>query len=93
MTALLEDLKRIVGPKGWTTDPVELQPHLVEWRGAYEGRTLVRVSPATTAEVAAVVRACVHTEPQSCRKAAIPAFAVARFPTHRVNRSYCRFTA
>jgi FAD/FMN-containing dehydrogenase len=58
MTALIKDLERIVGARGLTTDPDELQPHLVEWRGAYEGRTQVMVSPASTDEVAAVVRAC-----------------------------------
>ena len=58
MTALLEELKNIVGPGGWTDDPDELQPHLVEWRGAFEGRTEIMVSPATTQEVAAVVAAC-----------------------------------
>ena len=58
MTALLEELKQIVGPKGLTTDPDVLQPHLVEWRGAYEGRAQALVSPATTAEVAGVVETC-----------------------------------
>ena len=58
MMALIEDLTRIVGPRGCTTDPDELQPHLVEWRGVYEGRAQVMVSPGSTAEVAAVVEAC-----------------------------------
>ena len=58
MTALTEELERIVGPRGCTTDPDELQPHLVEWRGAYEGRAAVMVSPASTEEVASVVEAC-----------------------------------
>lgn len=58
MTALLEQLKGIVGPAGWTTDPDELHPHLVEWRGAYEGRTQIMLAPATTVEVSAVVSAC-----------------------------------
>lgn len=58
MTALVEELKRIVGPRGYTEDPAALHPHLVEWRGAYEGRTMLMVSPASTAEVAAVVDAC-----------------------------------
>jgi FAD/FMN-containing dehydrogenase len=58
MTALIEQLRAIVGPQGCTTDPDELEPHLVEWRGVYEGRTRVMVSPASTAEVAAVVGAC-----------------------------------
>lgn len=58
MTQLREHLKAIVGPRGWTTDPAELSPHLVDWRGVFKGTTAIRVSPATTEEVAAVVRAC-----------------------------------
>ena len=58
MTALLEHLKDIVGPKGWTSDADELEPHLTEWRGAYEGRTPILVRPGSTAEVIAVVKAC-----------------------------------
>ena len=58
MMALLEELRRIVGEKGYTTDPEALLPHLTEWRGAYEGRARIMVSPASTREVAAVVKAC-----------------------------------
>lgn len=55
---LLEQLKEIVGPKGWTTDPKDLESRLTEWRGVFRGATPIAVSPASTAEVAAVVRAC-----------------------------------
>lgn len=55
---LLEQLKDIVGPKGWTSDPKDLEPRLTEWRGVVRGATPIVVSPASTAEVAAVVRAC-----------------------------------
>jgi len=55
---LLDQLKRIVGPSGWTSDPVELAPHLTEWRGAYRGNTPLMVAPRSTPEVAQVVRAC-----------------------------------
>jgi D-lactate dehydrogenase (cytochrome) len=55
---LLEDLKSIVGPGGWTTSDAELKPHLSERRGRVNGRALVMLSPRTTAEVSAVVRAC-----------------------------------
>ncbi len=55
---LLERLKAIVGPSGWTIDPVELEPHLTEWRGVYRGKTPLMVAPQSTAEVAEVVRAC-----------------------------------
>ena len=58
MTELAEQLERIVGPNGLTTDPDELQPRLTEWRGDYEGRTHCMVRPASTDEVAAVVRHC-----------------------------------
>ncbi len=55
---LLERLKTIVGPGGWSDDPDELRPHLTEWRDVYHGQTPLMVSPASTEQVAAVVRAC-----------------------------------
>lgn len=51
-------LKGIVGAGGWVTEPQDLEPHLTEWRDAVRGKTAIMVSPATTAEVAAVVTAC-----------------------------------
>ena len=51
-------IKAAVGPKGWTADPQEIAPHLVEPRGLYHGKTRLLVRPASTAEVAAVVRIC-----------------------------------
>lgn len=58
MQDLLNELKAIVGPKGWQTDPDRLEPHLTEWRGTWRGRTPIMVSPGSTDEVAAVVRSC-----------------------------------
>lgn len=55
---LIETLQRIVGPKGWTTDPQSLEPHLVERRGRARGSTPIMVSPNSTAQVSEVVRAC-----------------------------------
>ena len=55
---LLEQLKEIVGPKGWMTDAEDIESRLTEWRGVVRGATPIVVSPASTAEVAAVVRAC-----------------------------------
>jgi FAD/FMN-containing dehydrogenase len=55
---LTESLKEIVGEGGWTTDPVELEPHLTEWRDRWRGETLIMVSPASTRQVAAIVSAC-----------------------------------
>src|SRR5437868_3376341 len=60
--ATRERLKQIVGPGGWTDDPDELAPHLVEWRNRYQGATPLLLRPATAAEVAAVVRVCAEAE-------------------------------
>jgi FAD/FMN-containing dehydrogenase len=54
----IERIKTVVGPRGWTTDADEMHPHLVEWRGYYEGRAQMVVRPANTTEVAEVVRIC-----------------------------------
>jgi len=53
---LLDALARAVGAKGLVTDPVEIAPHLEEPRGRYRGAALALVKPASTAEVAEVVR-------------------------------------
>ena len=55
---LIDDLKEIVGDKGWSLDEDVLEPLLNEWRGNLSGKTLILVSPKSTAEVAAVVKAC-----------------------------------
>ncbi len=52
---LVEDLKAIVGEKGWSDDADELEPHLTEWRGRLRGKTLVMVAPDTTARVSEVM--------------------------------------
>jgi len=58
MQALLDKLKGIVGPRGWIDNEVDLEPHLTEWRGVYEGRTPLLVAPVSTNEVSAVIKAC-----------------------------------
>ncbi len=55
---MLESLKGIVGPDGWTTDEADLLPHLTEWRDTWRGQTLVMLSPTTTDQVAEIVRLC-----------------------------------
>jgi FAD/FMN-containing dehydrogenase len=56
--AALERIKAVVGPRGWIADPGELEPYLVEARRLWRGATRLVVRPASTAEVAAVVRIC-----------------------------------
>ncbi|MGI9237774.1 MAG: FAD-binding oxidoreductase [Woeseiaceae bacterium] len=55
---LLDELKKIVGPSGWKTDPGELESHLVDWRGAVTGKTSILVSPKSTEQVSGIVRTC-----------------------------------
>jgi FAD/FMN-containing dehydrogenase len=55
---IVDQLKDIVGPSGWTADASELEPHLTEWRDTWRGNTLLMVSPESTDMVADVVSAC-----------------------------------
>src|SRR4051794_36805858 len=55
-------LEAIVGPRGLITAPDEIAPYLVDWRALYEGSALAVVRPASTVEVAAVVKLCAETE-------------------------------
>ncbi|POR46495.1 FAD-binding oxidoreductase [Bosea psychrotolerans] len=55
---MLEQLRAIVGDKGLITDPGEMEPWLTDWRQRRRGQALCVVSPATTAEVSAVVALC-----------------------------------
>jgi len=55
---LIDDLKAIVGKSGWTNDADDLEPHLSEWRGELQGKTLIMLSPESTAQVAEIMRAC-----------------------------------
>ena len=55
---MLDTLKGIVGDAGWVSDEEALRPHLTEWRDRYRGDTPIMVSPGSTDQVAAVVRAC-----------------------------------
>ena len=53
--ALLAALAALLGPRGFTADPVDLDPWLVDWRGRVRGRALALLSPADADEVAAIV--------------------------------------
>jgi FAD/FMN-containing dehydrogenase len=53
----LSELAAIVG-NSYCLQGDELQPLLIDWRGRYQGKARCAVKPATTSEVAAVVRYC-----------------------------------
>ena len=61
MTPLIEQLNAIVGKAAVITDPQEVTPYVTDWRKRYLGRTLAVVKPASTAEVAAVMKLCAQT--------------------------------
>jgi FAD/FMN-containing dehydrogenase len=58
--SLSEQLKGIVGPAYVLTDPAEIQSFVTDWRGRFVGSAQCVVRPADTAEVAAVVKACIE---------------------------------
>jgi FAD/FMN-containing dehydrogenase len=55
-------IKTTVGPRGWIADPAEQEPYLVEARRLWRGATRLVVRPASTEEVAAVVRICAEAK-------------------------------
>ncbi len=57
-TALLDALSDLLGPRGFTRDPADMAPWVSDWRGRVHGRAAALLSPASTAEVQAVVRLC-----------------------------------
>jgi len=61
MNALLERIRGVVGPAGLITAAGEIAPYATDWRRRYHGRPLAVVRPASTAEVAGVVRACAES--------------------------------
>jgi FAD/FMN-containing dehydrogenase len=54
----LKHFGAIVGDAHVLTSEADTAAYLTDWRGNYTGRTLAVVLPATTAEVAAIVREC-----------------------------------
>ncbi len=61
MTALIDELRAIVGSSGLITSRQEFAPYATDWRKRYAGRPLAVVKPGSTAEVARVVRVCADT--------------------------------
>src|SRR5271165_714124 len=57
-TELLDAIRAVVGARGLLTEPADTAPYTQDWRRLYQGRTPAVVRPATTAELAEVVRLC-----------------------------------
>jgi FAD/FMN-containing dehydrogenase len=56
--AFLDAAAALLGERGLTTDPDRMDAWLTDWRGRYTGRALALAAPASTAEVAALVKLC-----------------------------------
>lgn len=54
----LTEAASLLGPRGLTTDIDLVEPWLTDWRGRFHGKALAMASPASTEEVAALVRLC-----------------------------------
>lgn len=54
----LAEAAALLGERGLTTDPDRMDAWLTDWRGRYTGRALALASPASTTEVAALVKLC-----------------------------------
>jgi len=51
-------IKQALGPKGWLEEPADTLKYRTDWRGRDVGEAVLVARPASTDEVAAVVRIC-----------------------------------
>ncbi|MCX7382614.1 MAG: FAD-binding oxidoreductase [Alphaproteobacteria bacterium] len=56
--ALLQALRDLLGDKGLLTDPSDMKSYLSDWRGTLTGSAAAVARPASTEEVAGLVRLC-----------------------------------
>ncbi|MEO6093631.1 MAG: FAD-binding oxidoreductase [Novosphingobium sp.] len=54
----LEQAAARLGPRGLTRDADRISPWLTDWRGVFTGRAMAMASPASTAELAELVKLC-----------------------------------
>ena len=58
---ILARLKEAAGPNGFSEDPQEIAPHLVEWRSKYQGLSPLLLKPHTTEDVSRILAICNET--------------------------------
>ena len=51
-------LKTFLGTKGWVEDPNIIEPHLIEERGLYKGKSDLLLKPINTSEVSSILKLC-----------------------------------
>jgi FAD/FMN-containing dehydrogenase len=57
-SAFLDAASALLGPRGLTRDAELMAPWLTDWRGRFTGAALALASPASTEEVASLVKLC-----------------------------------
>src|SRR5438270_5158650 len=61
---LIDEAERKLGPKAVITDPQELEPWVMDWRGRVHGSSPAMLAPSSTEEVVEIVRlAAAHRVP------------------------------
>lgn len=58
IAALIAEFRAILGPLGLLAEAGDIAPHLVDWRGLYQGTAMAVLRPASTEEVSACVKLC-----------------------------------
>ncbi|HTO78452.1 MAG TPA: FAD-binding oxidoreductase, partial [Methylocystis sp.] len=58
----LERLRQLLGERGFIADAQAMAPYLLEERGSYQGAARAVLRPASTAEVAEIVKLCAAAE-------------------------------
>jgi FAD/FMN-containing dehydrogenase len=56
LAQFIEEARQKLGPKAVITDPKEIEPWVTDWRGRVHGASLAMLAPASTDEVAVIVR-------------------------------------
>ncbi len=57
-TTFKENLRSILGPKGWLEDADAVEPYITEWRGFWRGACMGVARPASTQQTTEVVALC-----------------------------------
>src|SRR5215203_4383004 len=74
-SGLVDALSGIVGRQHVFTTADDQEPYLVDWRGRYHGRAVAVVKPASTEQVASVVRLCAEQGVRVVPRGGTPACA------------------
>jgi FAD/FMN-containing dehydrogenase len=57
-SSVLDQFDAVVGSRGLVTRPEDLAPHLVEWRGLFQGAAPALIAPANREEAAEILQIC-----------------------------------